>query len=88
LINTLRIKVRSEGLVDSRENCWAWFVQNIKKNVHMSLCFSPVGELRRFARQFPALTNCIVIDWFQPWPYEALFDVGKSFLEQLSLGED
>ena len=32
--------------------------------------------------------NCTVIDWFQPWPYEALFNVAKSFLEPIDLGED
>jgi len=54
----------------------------------MSICFSPVGDMRRRARQFPALVNCTVIDWFQPWPYEALFNVAKSFLEPVDLGTD
>ena len=54
----------------------------------MAICFSPVGDMRRRARQFPALVNCTVIDWFHPWPYEALFNVGKSFLSQIELGDD
>merc|ERR1712224_99481 len=29
-----------------------------------------------------------VIDWFQPWPYDALFNVAKSFLEPIELGDD
>lgn len=44
--------------------------------------------MRRRARQFPALVNCTVIDWFQPWPYEALFNVAKTFLLEVDLGED
>ena len=29
------------------------------KNLHMSLCFSPVGDaMRNRARKFPALVNC------------------------------
>ena len=34
---------------------------------------SPVGEaFRRRLRTFPALVNCTTIDWFLPWPEEAL----------------
>lgn len=83
----MRGKVKSEGKPDTRENCWNWFIDQIKKNLHMSICFSPVGDMRRRARQFPALVNCTVIDWFQPWPYEALFNVARSFLEPVELGE-
>ena len=47
----------------------------------MSLCFSPVGEaMRARARKFPGLVNCTVIDWFQPWTADALFDVALKFL--------
>lgn len=39
----------------------------------MVLAFSPVGEsFRRRLRTFPTLVNCTTIDWFLPWPQEAL----------------
>ena len=39
----------------------------------MLLCFSPIGDpIRVRCRRFPALVNCVVIDWFQPWPEDAL----------------
>jgi len=50
MINNVRSKVKGEGKPDTRENCWNWFVDSIKKNLHMSICFSPVGEMRRRAR--------------------------------------
>ena len=50
IISNVRAKVKAEGKVDSRENCWSWFVDSIKKNLHMSICFSPVGDMRRRAR--------------------------------------
>jgi dynein heavy chain len=54
----------------------------------MSICFSPVGEsLRRRARQFPALVNSTVIDWFFPWPKDALLNVATRFLEEEELGD-
>ena len=50
----------------------------------MSICFSPVGEdFRTRARKFPALINSTVIDWFHPWPYDALLSVGAKFLEEV-----
>lgn len=37
-------------------------------------------EFRKRAQKFPALVSCTVIDWFQPWPTEALASVGTRFL--------
>lgn len=89
IINNVRPKVKADNLVDSRENCWNWYIGKVKKNLHMALCFSPVGEsFRRRARQFPALVNCTVIDWFQPWPQDALYSVAENFLDPVDLGED
>jgi len=45
------------------------------------LCFSPVGDkFRERARKFPALFNECSIDWFLPWPEEALCSVSASFI--------
>ena len=47
---------------------------------------SPAGEnLRRRCRNFPGLVNSTVIDWFMPWPKQALHAVGKAFLTEVSL---
>ena len=41
----------------------AWRLQ-VRKNLHVVLCFSPVGDKFRVrARQFPALVSCTVFDW-------------------------
>ena len=89
IINNVRPKVKQDNIPDSRENCWSWFIGKVRKNLHMALCFSPVGEsFRRRARQFPALVNCTVIDWYQPWPQDALYSVAENFLEPVDLGED
>ncbi len=50
IINASRSKVKGEGKPDTRENCWNWFIDSVKKNLHMSICFSPVGDMRRRAR--------------------------------------
>ena len=55
-------------------------------NLHIVLAMSPAGEnLRRRCRNFPGLVNCTVIDWFMPWPKQALHAVGKAFLTEVSL---
>ena len=43
----------------------------VRKYLHVVLCFSPVGDRFRIrARQFPALVNCTSFDWFHTWPSE------------------
>jgi dynein heavy chain len=89
IINNVRAKVKNDGIPDTRDNCWQWFIDKTRKNLHMSLCFSPVGEsFRQRARKFPALVNNTVIDWFQPWPYDALMSVANSFLQDVDLGDE
>lgn len=41
IINSIRNKVKADGIPDTRENCWNWFINEVKKNLHMSICFSP-----------------------------------------------
>jgi len=61
----------------------------VKKNLHVCLCFSPnSNDFRRRARQFPALINNVVIDWFHRWPRDALVDVAAKFLEEQELGSE
>ena len=45
---------------------------------------SPVGnQLRVRCRKFPSLVNCCTIDWFTPWPKEALLEVANKFLDKV-----
>lgn len=65
IINSVRPKVKSEGRPDSPDDCWAYFIERVQKNLHVTLCFSPVGDtFRTRARRFPGLVNCTSIDWF------------------------
>ncbi|KAL7490113.1 hypothetical protein ACHAW6_015825 [Cyclotella cf. meneghiniana] len=89
IVNTVTSRVKEAGIVPERKNCWDFFISRIRKNLHVCLCFSPVGDgFRNRARRFPALVNCTVIDMFQPWPQDALLSVGRKFLSQVDLGSD
>ena len=73
IINAIRPEVKAAGLMDSRDNCWNFFIDRVRSNLHVVLCMSPVGSaFRNRCRKFPALTSCSVIDWFHSWPQEAL----------------
>eukprot|EP00756_Hemistasia_phaeocysticola_P003201 Hpha_TRINITY_DN12121_c2_g2::TRINITY_DN12121_c2_g2_i1::g.81783::m.81783/K10408/DNAH; dynein heavy chain, axonemal len=75
-------KVYGVKTEQTREFLWNFFVGRVRDNLHLVLCFSPVGEqFRRRAREFPALVNTCVIDWFFPWPPEALRDVANAEME-------
>uniref|UniRef100_A0A667GCJ0 Dynein axonemal heavy chain 11 n=1 Tax=Lynx canadensis TaxID=61383 RepID=A0A667GCJ0_LYNCA len=83
IISGVRNEVRGLGMVDSRENCWKFFLSRVQLQLKIILCFSPVGHtLRGRARKFPAIVNCTAIDWFHAWPQEALVSVSRRFIEE------
>jgi dynein heavy chain len=89
IVNNIRPAVKSEGIQDSKDNCWKFFIDRIKKNLHMALCFSPVGEsFRNRAKKFPAIINSTVIDWFHAWPQDALLSVASKFLAEVEMDSD
>ncbi|NXB13890.1 DYH9 protein, partial [Rhagologus leucostigma] len=89
IISSVRNEVRGRGLVDSRENCWRFFIERVRRQLKVALCLSPVGpKLRLRSRRFPALVSCTTIDCFQPWPREALESVSLCFLRDMDTLQD
>ncbi|XP_076855598.1 dynein axonemal heavy chain 17-like [Brachyhypopomus gauderio] len=83
IIGAMRNEVKGIGLQDTRENCWKFFIDRVRKQLKVILCFSPVGStLRVRARKFPAVVTCTSIDWFHEWPEEALVSVSSRFLSE------
>ncbi|XP_056405417.1 dynein axonemal heavy chain 9 [Hyla sarda] len=83
IIGSVRNEVKSQGLMDTRENCWKFFIDRVRRQLKVALCFSPVGnKLRVRSRKFPAVVNCTAIDWFHEWPQEALESVSLRFLQE------
>jgi dynein heavy chain len=76
IVNAVRGAVKGEGMQDTVPNCMNFFYTRVRRNLHMALCFSPVGDgFRTRSTRFPAIVTCTTIDWFHPWPYEALESV-------------
>ena len=86
IVGAVRNEVKQAGILDSKENCWKFFIEKVRRLLKVVLCFSPVGStLRVRSRKFPALVNCTAIDWFHEWPQSALESVSKRFLAEIEV---
>ncbi|XP_019718448.1 dynein heavy chain 10, axonemal-like [Hippocampus comes] len=81
VLNQLREEALKMGSGPTKDSVWQYFVNKSASNLHIVLGMSPVGDtLRTRCRNFPGLMNNTVIDWFLPWPPQALLAVAESFL--------
>jgi dynein heavy chain, axonemal len=86
LMGKIRTEAKSANYGDSPDQLFNFFVDKCKKNLHIGLCFSPVGDIFRIrARRFPGIINCTQIDWFHEWPKDALIGVAGRFLGDVEL---
>jgi len=70
-------------------NMFTCYLGQVKRNMHMIIAMSPLGEVfRSRLRMFPSLVNNCTIDWFSEWPEEALMGVGKGQILTFNLDLD
>ena len=68
------------------ENTLTYFLDRVKNNLHIVLCFSPVGEkFRSRALKFPGLISGCTVNWLQLWPSDALLSVAKHQFRSYSI---
>jgi dynein heavy chain len=68
------------------ENLYDYFISRVRQNLHVSLCFSPVGEkFRDRSLKFPAVFSGCTMDWFMAWPKDALVEVAQYYLGQFEM---
>jgi dynein heavy chain len=66
----------AKGLEPSLLVLWIFFINRVKDCLHTVLAFSPVGtKFRERSQKFPSLFSQCSIDWFLPWPEDALVAV-------------
>ena len=85
----MRPIAQAAGLPLTKVALYSVFVKRVRRNIHMALCMSPLGsEFPARLRNFPSLVNNCTIDFFAPWPEEALRSVAFTALDGIDLGSD
>lgn len=65
-----------------------YFINRCKQNLHICLCFSPIGSSFRIRlRLYPSMVSCCTIDWFEDWPEDALEMVAHQYLKSVNFSE-
>jgi dynein heavy chain len=88
ICDLLRDVARNEGAEGdgSPTTLFAYFVTRCRALLHIVLAMSPIGDaFRTRLRMFPSLVNCCTIDWFRPWPSDALDAVASTFLAEVEM---
>ena len=79
----MKRRAKLAGIPDTSSENLKFLIDHIRRNMHIVLCMSPVGDsLRRRVRRFPALMNCVSIDRFHRWSQEALVSVARAKLSE------
>ena len=88
-INASMEAAREAGCGASRDDVYAFFIARVRDNLHCVLGMSPVGDaFRTRCRNFPSLTNCCSVDWFDEWPADALHQVAHRKFSPETSGAD
>merc|ERR1711871_1323715 len=89
MLGNLRNGAKAAGIPDNPDAMTEFLIARVRTNFHVVLCFSPVGDIFRVrARRFPALIMNTAIDFFHPWPRDALISVAAKFLAEVELPND
>src|SRR5271155_426126 len=73
-------------LLDSQEELYKWFTQQIVRNLHVVFTMNPPEDgLSSKAATSPALFNRCVLNWMGDWSDQALFQVGLELTNPLDL---
>ncbi|KMU78782.1 dynein heavy chain [Coccidioides immitis RMSCC 3703] len=73
-------------LLDSQEELYKWFTQQIVKNLHVVFTMNPPEDgLSSKAATSPALFNRCVLNWLGDWSDQALYQVGYELTQSVDL---
>ncbi|KAL9059033.1 MAG: hypothetical protein Q9162_001421 [Coniocarpon cinnabarinum] len=87
LITACKEGAQRQGLIlDSADELYKWFTQQIVKNLHVVFTMNPPEEgLGGKAATSPALFNRCVLNWFGDWTDQTLYQVGAELTQSLDL---
>ncbi|KAJ4379809.1 dynein heavy chain [Didymella sp. IMI 355093] len=87
LMTSIKEAAQRQGVVlDSQDELYKWFTDQIVKNLHVVFTMNPPEEgLSSKAATSPALFNRCVLNWFGDWSDQALFQVGSELTHSVDL---
>lgn len=89
LMSPLDDEIRKKKLPETKEFRWNYYVNRARERLHIVLAMSPAGEtLKVRCRNFPGLISNTIVDWFFPWPEDALTAVANNFMGKVELEDD
>lgn len=89
LINPLDDEMRKQKLPETKEFRWSYYVNKCRESLHIVLAMSPAGDtLRLRCRNFPGLISNTNVDWFFPWPEDALTAVASNFMGEVKITDE
>ena len=89
IVENMRKVLKGMRVTETRANCLKYFQQRLRDNLHMVISLSPASEaFRAKLRDYPALLNCVTIDWYSDWPSDALRAVATRLLSNTKLLKD
>lgn len=66
---------------DTPEQVLSFFWERVTQKLHFIFCFSPTGDqLLKWTKKFPGLLSGCTVNWFHPWPMQALESVSNKLL--------
>jgi dynein heavy chain len=88
VVNDIRpvMKKEAPSRSDTFDSLYNFFISRVRDNLHVMLCFSPIGgQFTRWAQDFQGLINGTTVDWFLSWPFEALSSVSKKYIADFEM---
>ncbi|XP_075210479.1 dynein heavy chain 8, axonemal kl-3 [Lycorma delicatula] len=80
------MKKKDPKRIPTGDNLYDFFITQARYNLHIVLCFSPVGEkFRSRSLKFPGLISGCTVDWFSRWPVDALEAVSEYFISNFHI---
>ena len=68
----------ASGVGETEDMLWKYFLERVRENLRIVVALSSIGPtfLSRI-QSYPALVNCAIINWFNPWPKSALEQIAN-----------
>ncbi|SBT71328.1 dynein heavy chain, putative [Plasmodium malariae] len=84
IIHNMRNIAKSEGIEETDNNIFDYYIKKVNNNLHFILCFSPTSNnFRDKSNNFQCILNNTMIDIYDNWEADSLMCVGKNYVNNI-----